>query len=111
MSKTGQVSQLTGHLAASSGYQWIGGVLLQWGTVATNLGGPASGPTNFVIPFPTNIFNVTMVPTGNYTNPPQQGVALTFYYDPTNTTLSSFRWFAQNSSNKYTGFTWLAIGN
>lgn len=57
---SGILSQLTGRSAATNGYVWIGGILLQWG-VKTSPG--QSGTVLFAtanVNFPNNCFNVSL---------------------------------------------------
>ena len=112
---TGTVSQLTGHTAATEGWQWIGGVLLQWGRVVQSIpSNTFSGTVTFVtrgancIAFPTTCFVV--IPTGLYTSPTplsEIGIAIK------SSTLSAtkFDWATNTDSSQYTGFNWIAIGN
>lgn len=61
------LSQLTGNSAATDGYQWLGGVLLQWG-----LKGGSSNSTvavTFSPAFPRNLFNVIVVPIRSASSP------------------------------------------
>lgn len=113
----GGVSQLTGDSALTDGWQWIGGVLLQWGRVIQSI--PSNtftgtvtfkdrGPSNQGIPFPTACFVV--IPTGLYTSPTplsEIGIAIK------SSTLSAtkFDWATNTDSSQYTGFNWIAIGN
>lgn len=119
----GTISQLTGYntTSATDGWQWVGGILLQWGKTTTVssgsfASGSASGTVTFkdrvagAIPFPTNCFIVLTdlfwttaggAPSGSGT------VNINI------TTLSnlSFAWQFNSNSSKYTGFHWFAIGN
>lgn len=54
----GILSQLTGHNATSSGYQWIGGILIQWGNASATF-----VPVDFPVAFPHAVFS--MVVTGS----------------------------------------------
>ncbi len=123
ISRGGIVSRLTGALvgsaSASDGWQWVGGVLLQWGIVLQNF---TSGNTTFgtvtfkdrvtgAIPFPNNCFIVTATPlfkTGVLNTPSSAG-----NINIENSTLSntSFDWLFYSNSTKYKGFFWFAIGN
>lgn len=63
----GGISQFSGSKSDSDGYQWIGGVLLQWGVI-TLPGSTGTGTVTFkgrntdnnTIPFPNNCFNVQL---------------------------------------------------
>jgi hypothetical protein len=106
----GGVSQLTGTSASSNGYQWIGGVLIQWGQV-TGLSGswPTTTQTlNYAAPniqFNTNTFNVQTTfigPTSSSTG----DIAIV------SLNKAFFQWvFTASSSASYGGFYWVAIGS
>jgi len=99
------LSQLTGNRSAEEGYQWIGGALIQWGTVLFSTGVGTNthlvGDVTFkdrdgmpsTIPFPNNCFSVQ----------------LTFAILLSSTTSSSNTLFVQNKTN--TGFKWVANSN
>lgn len=53
----GTLSQLSGHNAATNGYQWIGGVLLQWGSATAVADGTIVA---FNVPFPNSLFSLTV---------------------------------------------------
>lgn len=114
----GGVSQLTGNLSQNDGWQWVGGILIQWGTVA--FGGSQSHETAVVtfkdrvagaIPFPNNCFVVI----------PQLQVASQSETIASNTIAirsksnTQFRWVYNSSSSSgstaYPGFYWIAVGN
>jgi len=112
----GGISQLTGNSAAKEGYQWIGGVLLQWGRVTQNFAaGSTSGTVTFKsrspgnsIPFPNACFIVQTTPFINAANPNSQASI-----QVRNSTLSEtiFDWQFYTNSTDYKGFYWMAIGN
>ena len=106
----GGISQLTGNFAASEGYQWIGGMLLQWGIV--NLPG-SSNPNGTVtfkdrvvgaIPFPTSCFNVTLTLQANATTGQTNSIAVLGSLSAT-----SFNWVFTGSTS-YNKFYWFAVG-
>lgn len=104
----GGLSQLTGNSASANGYQWLGGVLFQWGSV-TGLGGhwPITDQTvNFSSP---NInYNV------------QNYVVLTTFLGPTGSSgdicinqrnKTNFHWqFNGSATSAFGGFNWISIG-
>lgn len=103
LSGGGVLSQLTGYSANTNGYQWIGGILLQWGKV-TNPG--QAGTVNFAsnnVNFPNNCFSVmlTMQRNGSTST---QGVYLNG--TPTRNSFS----FTGSSSSANALF-WIALGN
>lgn len=106
---SGAISQLTGNFLNAEGWQWIGGVLVQWGAIAST---SSSGTVIFkdrvagAIPFPNNCFNVsiTLSSTAGFTTTCEVGVR-----DFTNL---QFRWRSFNLSlGGSDGFYWIAIGN
>ncbi len=113
MTGKGGVSQLTGNLATSDGWCWLGGVLLQWGSITGLSNAWPITPTdlNFkdrvvgAIPFPNNCF-----------------VVLTTFIGPTSASSADICIISKNAtkfvwqytgagSTSYGGFSWLAIGN
>jgi hypothetical protein len=117
-----QESQLTGYIrnfnAASpfsNGWQWLGGVLVQWGFVPISSGVPASGTVTFTtfsqgIPFPNKVMNVQCNFTFTTGNIPQQGSSI--FVDPATFTNTGFGWAVNTTSfgARITGFMWMAIG-
>ena len=107
VSGSGGVSQLTGNQAANEGWSWMGGMLLQWGTVTSTL---SSGSVSFTarsaqgIDFPTAAFSV--VCTHIVTNFAAQ--VSTVYVK--NLTTTGFDWFQTTVPPNQTGFYWIAIG-
>lgn len=63
---SGGLSQLTGYDRSVSGYQWLGGVLMQWG-LAPGIGSDTVSPILFPIPFPSgitaNVLSITVTST------------------------------------------------
>ncbi len=118
----GSVSQLTGRLATglvgTDGWAWMGGMLIQWGTVSFS-GGNAH-ETNTVtfqnrvsgaIPFPTQLYEViaTLRVASSSETIASNTIAVR------NLSATSFEWVFNSSSatgsTKYPGFRWIAIGN
>lgn len=111
----GGTSQLTGNNASTNGYQWLGGVLMQWGKFTTGTGTnlPGSGTLTFPMAFPISCFNVQLTFLGN-SGSGQTIQIKTIGSPPVNpsVTTANFDWiFTGGSSNSYSGFFWLAIGN
>lgn len=111
MSGGGGISQLTGNLNATNGYQWIGGVLLQWGFDGPALAATTTGIITFPVPFPsgdpTKVFSIqltTLSPAGVITPSiiPRQ-------VQSTGITSAGFTWRKQNAVGDQ-GMYWLAIG-
>ena len=97
----GALSQLTGRLAASSGYCWVGGILLQWGVTSNSTGNIS---VSFPVTFPNNAFNVQATPlraSGKFTT------------DHSVTSLVNGGFTIVNANAVTTGlaYYWLAIGN
>jgi len=106
----GGISQLTGNNAANNGYQWLGGVLIQWGQVTSTTSSPFQ-TLNFAtnnIPFPNNCFAVYTQPYGTGTPPSSQA---TVEIRKSTVNKLSFQWVFVTNSGEYTGFYWVAIGN
>lgn len=111
----GGISQLTGNSSLADGWQWLGGVLIQWGVVTQVFSsGGTSGTVTFkdrvagAIPFPNNCFVVQTTPFITVSNPGSQAsIAIR------SNTLSKlkFDWRFQTGSTDYKGFYWIAIGN
>lgn len=115
---TGIVSQLTGFLTGAAlgadGWQYAGGILIQWGQVISPSPNGTVTYRNRVagaIPFPTNTFVVLTSAITNGSVPPNP---ITFYVSNAagDTTNLQFKWqFAGTSSSSVIGFNWVAIGN
>jgi len=119
----GGISQLTGNYAAVQGYQWVGGILIQWGSVTISTGTGSSthrtGSVTFkdrngnqsTIPFPNNCFNVVASFTAQNTSQTTASNSLSVL----NLTTTSFSWVANSSSSSFVTnfptFYWVAIGN
>lgn len=115
-------SQLTGYIRNfsssspfSNGWQWIGGVMLQWGFVPISSGNPRTGTVTFTassqgVPFNNNLMSVQTTLTAPTAAQPSS--PSTIYVDPASFSTTGFKW-AGNSSNfssNCNGFIWLAIG-
>jgi hypothetical protein len=103
----GVLSQLTGHNAATNGYQWIGGVLLQWGIVSSL---SSTGTVTFAtsnVSFPNNCFNIqmTLIAHSGGTSSSNTGAPITGTISK-----NAFN-YSYTGSSSYVGFYWLAIGN
>lgn len=111
----GGVSQLTGNFSTAEGYQWLGGTLIQWGTVVNAIVNNTSGSVTFkdrvagAIPFPTNCFCVFATLTsagGTPTGPGSVSIRTNLLSN------TGFSWRGQTVSvSPFTGFFWVAIGN
>jgi len=108
----GGISQLTGNHAAIQGYQWIGGVLLQWGFVtpivfvSTTVTFKDRDAGTGTIPFPNACFCVLTTPFATANAAP-------LVISITSVSATQFTWEPQplGFSAAYTGFYWIAIGN
>lgn len=101
LSGLGGISQLTGNRAASEGWAWMGGILVQWGTATGATGGTVTFTSRSnCIPFPNNLFIVTVTQTGTLPNK----IISTSGYSKT-----SFNWNASIAGSAT--FVWFALGN
>lgn len=120
----GQFSQLTGNHASSEGWGWFSGLLVQWGGVVTGLNNTTNSVvfatrTAGMIEFPNNLFVVIPNPfydsSGTSTPTSQRTATVSIDINATNTNKTQFTWKAQSSStsstNNYSGFYWIAVGN
>lgn len=102
------VSRLSEGSAASSGYQWIGQVLLQWGPKTT---GSVTGSVTFPIAFSTACFMVVTTPFYGASDPNSPTTAhVQKQSSPLTPSKTGFNFVFQGSAN-VTGFYWMAIGN
>jgi hypothetical protein len=62
------LSQLTGNNASANGYQWIGGVLLQWGSATTSGTATPNSIVTFPVAFPNNCLSAVCTTTETTTN-------------------------------------------
>jgi len=101
----GGLSQLTGNSANANGYQWIGGILLQWGT-ATGTSSSTKAVT-FSPAFPNNCFNVNAIPIRAASSP---GADFACVIVTSSVTKNGFT-IGNIGSHTVAGFYWFAIGN
>ena len=119
----GIITQLTGSLTGASngtdGWQWLGGILIQWGNVSFS--GPASdneiGAVTFkdrvtgAIPFPNNLYSVncTLIAKNSGVTTASNTISIS------SIGRTNFSWVFNSSSSSgtttYPGFYWIAIGN
>ncbi len=108
----GGLSQLTGDVAATEGYQWIGGILLQWGTILAPV--LIAGIITFKDPartgcidFPNNLFGVFFTPFVNAGVPSNRTIGIS---TPT-TDKTQFTYALSSAGPNWAGVYWFAIGN
>ena len=116
----GGVSQLSGNHAASDGWCWCGGILLQWGIVSISTGSGSSshrvGSVTFknrssgAIPFPNSCFSITTnltIANSSSTSPASNTLSI-FSLSAT-----GFTWVFNTSGSlvDQPQFYWMAIGN
>lgn len=103
----GVLSQLTGNSSTSNGFCWVGGILLQWGSIAATSGNPsvnlASSPN---VTFPNNIFNVQVTRTHNSSSP---GSSFGYWVNTVGIGTSGFQII--NNDGHTWSYQWFAIGN
>ncbi len=101
----GQLAQLTGYnISSNNGYAWAGGILFQWGVVATvGLTGSVDFTVSPNIKFPTAVYNVQLTPST--TNPAKFPI---YQILEGSLTTSGFSFFTDiaNAQHLY----WFAIG-
>jgi hypothetical protein len=100
----GQISRLTGHSAAASGYQYMGGIIIQWGNTLTSASTTVSFPnatafTNCWVVLATPVFSGAVTPS-TYQNIGIRSVSAT-----------NFVWTFQSEGNIMPSFNWIAIGS
>lgn len=99
-----QMSRNFAPVAAANGYTFIpGGLVLQWGTVASVT---QNGTTNFNIDFTANVFSLILTPISSANTNHANGV-----YVVGNPLLNQFSWSQADRATSQTGFYWVAIGN
>lgn len=110
-SLTGQggLSQLSGNSTATNteGYQWIGGILIQWGRANISI---SLGSVNYTVPFPTNIFNLQLtlqIPGAG----PAPAVTITRNYLEGNPVDLDKFFYRATTTGADVFANWLAIGN
>ena len=128
VTSNGGISQLTGNAAQEQGYQWIGGTLIQWGTILLSTGGAGDNhrtasilfqgrlttgavATTNTIPFPNNCFSIQLTFAAALTSLTTNSSSL--YVQAISPT--GFTWVANSSSSSFATtmvkFYWIAIGN
>ncbi len=118
----GGVSQLTGNFAATQGYAWVGGILIQWGVEpipnspvnqnhkTSSVTFKDRGGTPSTIPFPNNCFVVVatleVTSSGNLVR--DANISIRSF------TKTAFTWVFNGGgtgTGQFQNFTWIAIGN
>lgn len=122
MTGGGGLSQLTGSSSTTDGWQWIGGVLIQWGKVPppAATGGNVSsgtaigavvfrdrGPVNTGIPFPQACFSIVATPIFTAIATSTRASVISIQTPFQNT---GFTWALTGDQTSFVGFTWIAIG-
>jgi len=102
---SGGISQLTGNVAADTGYTWCAGILIQWGKVT----GITNGTVSFSPNFPTACYNVNTTPFWVGGSAPNGAAGISVK----SLAKTGFTWVFNTNSGAYTGggFYWVAIGN
>lgn len=103
LSSAGVLSQLTGNVANANGYVWVGGILFQWGTIASTSSNPS---VSFSPAFPNNLFSVQVTRTHNNTSP---GSSFSYWVNTASYTNTGFQII--NNDGHTWSYNWLAIGN
>lgn len=103
LTRGGVLAQLTGFFRSQNGYCWSGGILFQWGTVAATSGNPS---VSFVLPFPTNLFNVQVTRGHNASSP---GATFGWWVNSASFSTSGFQII--NNDGHTWSYQWFAIGN
>ena len=98
----GGLSQLTGNNASANGYNWVGGILLQWGST-TAVANSSSTTVTFPVTFPTAVFSVQATVVTNDNSSIRFSIL-------NNASPSGFV-TSQTSSAHFTRLYWFAIGN
>lgn len=114
----GVVSQLTGYSGQEDGWQWVGGLLIQWGFVSqtTSVANQTltfkdrvAGPN---IAFPNNCFNVTAtVAINGALSTSAVNQIYIFKNNGPSPSKDNFHWTLVANSSNVRGFFWVAIGN
>lgn len=109
LSGQGGLSQLTGNSAATKGFQWIGEVLIQWGSVISTA---SNNTENFEVTFPKQVFSITfgMIVTPTSTTQHAGQVYLKGAFPTSTGPVSSFNWRQSDLSADAVGFYYTAIG-
>jgi len=100
----------------TSGFAWVGGILLVWGEVIQTFSAGRTratttfqNATNKTIPFPNKCFIVFTTPLNDSGSLPSSQRFISISIETQTTT--SFDWLVNTDSSSYTGFNWIAIGN
>ena len=104
----GGISQLTGNKSAARGFQYIGGVLLQWGivTISTiNANVPLLFTTGAGIDFTTNIFSVQLQLIGSTASSNNS-----LFVVSGSPSITGFTWRSNANPGDFPSFYWTAIG-
>lgn len=114
LSGSGILSQLTGSSRAARGYVWIGGLLLQWGTVTFPSGNSVMASVNFTtgggVNFPNAVFNIQATLICKAGGSSTQKNSLSIVNGSVSPTSFVFQ-YAGETSGDFTNFFWQAIGN
>lgn len=115
LSGDGQSSILTGHKANVNGYQYRGGIILQWGRIVRRFRPNATQKADFTFPFefPENCFSLQLTPavfTADKLNP-NGNLTLSLFNEKLDKKKNSYIASSADSSGNYNGFYWFAIGN
>ncbi len=107
----GIISQMSGRLDGADGYVWIGGILIQWGTVVFPIGTVTfKDRVPGAIDFPNNVFEVIVSLTASATAS-QQATIGTRLVTTTGFTIKAVGGAGAFGPTGWPGFNWLAIGN
>lgn len=99
----GGISQLTGGNASANGYQWIGSVLIQWGSITGTPIAPNQAVT-FPLAFPSAVFSITLGPASNSSNDKTMSIK-------TGTVSTTGFQVQTSNSSSFQTIYWMAIGN
>lgn len=113
LSSNGNLAQLSGYSAATFGFTWIGGMLMQWGlqplTSAANQMDSVTFGTN-TKRFPNNCYSVQATLICQVGGTTSSDNTLSIVSGSVSRTGFSYQ-YAGIGGNRYTGFYWIAIGN
>ncbi len=102
---------MSGRLDGADGYVWIGGILIQWGTVVFPIGTVTfKDRVPGAIDFPNNVFEVIVSLTASATAS-QQATIGTRLVTTTGFTIKAVGGAGAFGPTGWPGFNWLAIGN
>lgn len=115
------VSQLTGHQSATDGYQWIGGVLVQWGRVSLGASGlqnlNAAQTITLPVAYTVGLWDVQFQLSADAANSGLTNVN-SVYFLPTVSSLTQIKWVSKVYTSNAVASTspsvnfiyWVAIG-